>query len=269
MQFLTEPEPVRGVLLPASQGISRIVAPNPGPMTCHGTNTYLIAQDDGTNIVLDPGPDDAAHLAAVLDAAGRISAIFVSHIHHDHIGALPALRAATGAPVHAMSPSVSPDHLWQDGDKVAGFTVIHTPGHASDHVCLAREDGVVFSADHIMGWSTTLVSAPDGDMAAYFTSLERMLTRNDSLYLPGHGPSITDPKTHTTALLTHRQEREAAVLTILTERPSAIARFVNSLYAGLPERLHLAAARSIEAHLLKLHAEGRVVLTDGVWARVG
>lgn len=268
MHFITEPEPVRGVLLPSAPGISRIVAPNPGPMTCHGTNTYLIAQEDGTSIILDPGPDDPAHVAAVLDAAGRVSAIFVSHIHHDHIGALPALRAATGAPVHAMSPSVSPDHPWQDGDVAAGFTVIHTPGHASDHVCLARGDGVVFSADHVMGWSTSLVSAPDGDMAAYFASLERMLARSDSLYLPGHGPAIHDPATHTRALLTHRQEREAAVLTILAERPSAIARFVNSLYAGLPERLHLAAARSIEAHLLKLQAEGRVTLNEGVWVKV-
>ncbi len=266
MAFITEPEPVRGVLLPAADDISRIVAPNPGPMTCHGTNTYLIAQPDGTSIVLDPGPDDAAHVAAILDAAGRVSAILLSHTHIDHVGALPALKAATGAPVHAFSAGIAPDHLLRDGGEVAGFTVLHTPGHASDHVCLARADGVVFSADHIMGWSTSLVSAPDGDMAAYFASLERMLARNDTLYLPGHGPAITDPTGHTAFLLAHRRDREAAVLAVLTEGPAAIDEIVTRLYQGLADRLRPAAARSVHAHLMKLETEGRAGEQGGLWS---
>jgi glyoxylase-like metal-dependent hydrolase (beta-lactamase superfamily II) len=266
MAFLTESEPVRGVLLPSASGISRIVARNPGAMTYHGTNTYLIAQPDGTSIVLDPGPDDAEHVAAILDAAGRVSAILLSHTHVDHIGALASLRAATGAPVHAFSRAIAPDHVLQDGDEVAGLTVLHTPGHASDHVCFARADGVVFSADHIMGWSTSLVSEPDGDMAAYFASLERMLTRSDSLYLPGHGPGISDPAGHAQFLLDHRRGREAAVLAVLADGPADIDAIVTQLYQGLAERLRPAAARSVHAHLVKLATEGRAVAQAGEWA---
>ena len=154
-------------------------------MTYWGTNTYLIEGPDGLT-VLDPGPDDPAHVAALL-AAGPVTRILLSHTHHDHLGAVAALRERTGAPVHAWhSPSVpvGPFEPVRDGDAVAGWTAVFTPGHAGDHVCFAR-DGVVFSADHVMGWSSSVVSPPDGNMAAYVQSLRRMLARDDRLYLPG------------------------------------------------------------------------------------
>jgi glyoxylase-like metal-dependent hydrolase (beta-lactamase superfamily II) len=263
MAHLTEAEPVRGVLLPAASGISRIVAPNPSPMTYHGTNTYLIAAADGTSIVVDPGPCSADHVAAVLDAAGRVSRIFVTHAHHDHVGALQALRAATGAPVYAFDAGVEPDHRFLDGVEVAGWTVLHTPGHAADHVCLARADGVVFSADHIMGWSTSVVG---DDMADYIASLRRMLARDDRLYLPGHGPSIANPAEYTQFLLDHRLAREAAILVALARGPQAIDALVDALYVGLEARLKPMAGRSVAAHLGKLRREGRAVEAGAVWS---
>src|SRR5262249_28918630 len=156
LAFLTEPEPPRGTALPIAPGIARIVAPNPGPMTYHGTNTYLIEGADGTT-VMDPGPDDAGHVNAILGATrGRVGAILLSHTHRDHAGAVRALRAASGAQVQAFhsgaDPSFAPDIPLADGDAACGWTVLHTPGHAADHLCFAR-DGVLFSADHVMSWS--------------------------------------------------------------------------------------------------------------------
>lgn len=261
MNFLTETAPPRGVAMPMTHGIRRIVADNPGPMTYHGTNTYLLDGPDGVSI-LDPGPDDAAHLAAVLAAAGAVARILISHSHIDHVAALPALRAATGAPVFAHSPAVAPDHLLADGDAVAGWAVLHTPGHAPDHLCLAREDGVVMTADHVMGWSSSVVSPPDGDMAAYFASLERLLARNDRLYLPGHGPAIVQPRDHARFLLDHRRGREAAIEAVL---PRDVPGIVELLYEGIAARLKPAAQRNVLAHLLKLESEGRARRAGEVW----
>jgi glyoxylase-like metal-dependent hydrolase (beta-lactamase superfamily II) len=175
MAFLTEPDPERGVALPVVPGISRIVANNPSLMTYHGTNTYLIEADDAF-VVLDPGPNDDGHLENILAATqGRVSAILLSHTHSDHLGTTAALKAHTGATTYAFQlsadPAFFPDVLLRDGDTVAGMTAIHTPGHASDHLCFARPDGIVFSADHVMSWSSSIVSPPGGDMAAYVASL--------------------------------------------------------------------------------------------------
>src|SRR3712207_5293845 len=210
MAFLTEPNPKRGAALPVVPGISRIVANNPSLMTYHGTNTYLIEAEDGF-VVVDPGPDDDGHLKDILTATqGRISAILLSHTHSDHLGATAALKARTGAPTYASHLSAddafSPDVLLRDGDTVVGMTTLHTPGHASDHLCFARSDGLVFSADHVMSWSSSIVSPPGGDMAAYIASLRLMLSRNDSLYLPGHGPPLPNPKPYVEELLNHRSE---------------------------------------------------------------
>jgi glyoxylase-like metal-dependent hydrolase (beta-lactamase superfamily II) len=257
--LLTEPEPPRGVALPVAPGIHRLVADNPGAMTYHGTNTYLIGGEAGTT-VLDPGPDSAAHVAAILAAtSGRVARILVSHGHTDHVGALPALAATTGAPV------LRHGHGLADGDVVDGWTVLHTPGHAADHLCLARADGVVFTADHVMSFATSVVIPPDGDMAAYMAGLRRLLARDDALYLPGHGPPIFRPGAFVQALLEHRLAREAGILARLHQAPQTQAVLVEALYVPLDPRLRGAAEASVLAHLLKLQAEGRAVRGDGGW----
>ncbi len=265
MAFLTEASPLRGVALDVAPGIRRIVAENPGPMTYHGTNTYLLEGPDGV-MVLDPGPEDALHLAAVLKAAGKVAKILISHSHIDHVAGLPAMRAATGAPVYAYAASLEPDHVLADHDVVAGLVALHTPGHAPDHLCFARADGVVMTADHVMGWSTSVVNPPEGDMAAYFASLHRLLGREDRLYLPGHGPAIENPAVHVRFLLDHRMGREAAILRALVAGPQDVAALVSTLYVGLADRLRPAAARNVTSHLIKLQAEGRAVPNAEAWA---
>ena len=272
MDFLTEPEPIRDTVLPVVPGISRIVAANPGPMTYHGTNTYLIEGTDGT-IVLDPGPDDAAHVQAIMaGTGGRIAKILVSHTHRDHIGALPELRAASGAPTHAFhrsaEPSFTADAPLRDGDIVDGWTALHTPGHAADHLAFARADGVVFTGDHVMSWSTSVVSPPQGDMSAYFASLRRLLAREDSLHLPGHGPPITETRRFVRALLDHRVMRENAVLGALRRAPADTGGLVLAIYTGIAPALRGAAERNVLAHLLKLETEGRAVREAEIWRAV-
>jgi glyoxylase-like metal-dependent hydrolase (beta-lactamase superfamily II) len=269
MAFLTEPEPTRDMAVPVAPGISRIVAANPGPMTYHGTNTYLIEGEDGA-IVLDPGPDDPVHVQAILRATGgRIARLLLSHSHRDHLGALPALRAATGALAcgfrYCQDPGFTPDFPLDDGDTVAGWTALHTPGHAADHLCFANADGIVFTADHVMTWSTSVISPPAGDMAAYLTSLRRLLGRDDRLLLPGHGPPLAHPRAYLLDLLIHRKRREAAVLAAIKVAPRTPAELADLLYSPLNPRLHAAAERILLAHLLKLHAEGRAEPVDGVW----
>ena len=264
MAFLTEPKPEPGQAVTMAPGIRRIVASNPGPMTYHGTNTYLLDGADGVT-VLDPGPDQPAHREAVLAAAGKVSRILVSHSHSDHVDGLAAMRAATGAPVFAHAGDLAPDRLLVDGDDVFGWTVLHTPGHAPDHLCFARADGVVLSADHVMGWSSTVVSPPLGDMVAYFGSLRRMLEREDRIYLPGHGPVIAQPRTFVRFLLDHRLGREAAILRLLAAGPTTPASLVQALYVGLAPHLRPAAERSVLAHLIKLAAEGAAAHLDDTW----
>ncbi|MCW3476448.1 MBL fold metallo-hydrolase [Limobrevibacterium gyesilva] len=269
MAFLTEPEPARGVVIPVIPGIGRIVAANPGPMTYHGTNTYLIDGPDGTT-VLDPGPADPAHVQHILAATGgKVVRILLSHTHRDHVGALAALQAATGARSHAFhrsaAPGFAPDVPLRDGDEVAGWTALHTPGHAADHLCFARADGVVFTADHIMSWSSSIVSPPDGDMSAYFASLRRMLARDDRLYLSGHGPPRRDTRAYAQHLLDHRLQREGAIVTALAEAPQDTLALVDRLYAPVNPRLRGAAERNVLAHLLKLRDEGRALQDGTVW----
>ena len=270
LTFLTEPEPARGVRLPVLPGISRIVAENPGRMTYHGTNTYLMEGPDGVT-VLDPGPASAAHVATILRTApGRVVRILLSHTHEDHLGATAALRDATGAPVAAWHTSADgtfiPDIPLHDAEEVAGMVALFTPGHAADHLCFVRPDGVVFSADHVMGWSTSVVEPPGGDMAAYFASLHRMLDRTgDRLYLPGHGPPIPEPRAYVAALLEHRQAREQAILDALQTATLATPALADALYPAVDPQLRRAAERNVMAHLIKLEGEGRVVRRGEGW----
>lgn len=271
MVFLTEPEPRRGATLTVAPGVRRIVARNAGPMTYWGTNTYLLDQPDGV-AVLDPGPDDAQHVADVLREAGApVRRILLSHTHPDHLGAVAALRTATGAPVHAYArpavPGFVPDVLLEDGDGAAGLQAFFVPGHAADHLCFAAPDGTLFSADHVMSWSSSVVSPPEGDMAAYMAGLERLLGRDDRLYLPGHGPPLADPRPFVHDLLTHRVERERAILAALGDDPQRAAAFVALLYPELDLGLRRAAERNVVAHLAKLAGEGRAAQDGEGWRR--
>ena len=274
MPFLTEPEPARGENLPVMPGISRIVADNPGPMTYHGTNTYLIETPGGV-VVLDPGPEHhPEHVAAILrHTGGHVAMILVSHTHHDHVGAVPELQAATGAPTAGFARSAidtfEPDIKLEHGSEVVGMAALHTPGHAADHICLAlpAADGkkVLFSADHVMSWSTSVVSPPGGDMRAYFASLQLLLDRDDDVFLPGHGPPLPQPRGLVREMLTHRMIREQAIRRKLQDAPADAHTIMAALYSQLNPRLQRAAERNVLAHLLKMEAEGTAVRDGEVW----
>jgi glyoxylase-like metal-dependent hydrolase (beta-lactamase superfamily II) len=269
MAFLTEPVPERGARLPVIPGVSRIVANNPSLMTYHGTNTYLIETPDGL-VVLDPGPDDDGHLDDILRATkAEVQAILISHTHSDHLGSTAALKARTGAVTYAFhlsgDPAFTPDVLLRDGDGVAGMIALHTPGHASDHLCFARPDGIVFSADHVMSWSSSIVSPPGGNMADYCASLQRMLDRDDNLYLPGHGPPLPGPRPYVQELLDRRIKRENEIAAALEAGPVGTWNLVDQLYSKTDPWLRRAAERNVEAHLQKLQAEGRAALKDDLW----
>jgi glyoxylase-like metal-dependent hydrolase (beta-lactamase superfamily II) len=283
MRFLRDDTLPHGAAEEAAPLVRRIVCPNPGPFTFRGTNTYLVGRGEVT--VIDPGPEDAAHLSAILGAteAERITRILVSHTHRDHSPGAAALARATGAPSLGFGPHLTPpeaggeggDHAFRpdivlpDGAAVEGgewrLTALHTPGHCANHLCFALETarggGVLFSADHVMSWSTSIVSPPDGDMAAYMASLARIAAREDRLYLPGHGPPLPEPAPFVAALAAHRREREARVREALrAARRATAAELVPAAYGPeLDPRLAPAAARSLLAHLIKLAAEGEAV----------
>ncbi len=273
MPFLIEAEPPRGIALACVPGISRVVARNPSVMTYFGTNTYLIEAEDGLT-VLDPGPDDPVHVRDVIDAAaGRpVRRIALTHTHRDHFGATAALKNATGAPVYAFHrpavPHFTPDHAMAEGDEVAGLKALHTPGHASDHFCFAYQTAqgpVLFSGDHVMSWSSSIVSPPDGNMKQYYENLLRLLERDDQLYLPGHGPMLSEPLALVRELVAHRLAREKAILTLVGETPASVAEIAGILYAKQDPWLKIAAERNVLAHLQKLQIEGRVFQDHEVW----
>jgi glyoxylase-like metal-dependent hydrolase (beta-lactamase superfamily II) len=265
MPFLTEPEPPRGVTIPVLPGISRIVARNASVMTYQGTNTYLVEGQDGLTLI-DPGPKDAQHTQDILAATeGRdLKRILLTHTHSDHWGGVAALQAATGLPVHSYKNSAkagfTPDIALDEGDEVAGMTALHTPGHAADHLCFVyRPDGlprILFSGDHVMSWSSSIVSPPDGDMLAYYHGLERLLTRDDEVYLGGHGPALHEPQALVETLLSHRRHREATIMAQLRAGDWSVVELAERLYHKTDPFLKVAAQRNVLAHLLKLQAEG-------------
>jgi glyoxylase-like metal-dependent hydrolase (beta-lactamase superfamily II) len=275
-----------GRLEPVSPLIRRIVAHNPGPFTFFGTGTYVVGH--GKVAVIDPGPDLPEHVVALLAglAGEAVSHILITHTHLDHSPAAAALQAATAAPTHGFGPhgrhgetgesgadlAFSPDHRLGDGDGVEGpgwrLEAVHTPGHASNHLCFALpQEQALFSGDHVMGWSTTVVAPPDGDMAAYMRSLEKLQQRGDEVFWPTHGGPIRDPQRHISALIEHRLARRRAVLAALTARPATPAALVGQVYPGLDPRLTGAAAQSLLAHLIELGEAGLARETNGSWYR--
>jgi len=263
--------------------IRRVTANNPGPFTFRGTGTYIVGH--GTVAVIDPGPDDGDHLAALLAATAgeRVSDILVTHHHLDHSPLARALAAATGAriqgraspghhhddavKVEAGSDHFVPDLSLDDGAAVAGegwtFEAIATPGHTSNHICYAlAEENALFSGDHVMGWSTTVITPPDGDMGDYMRSLERIRARRFSTLWPTHGPPITEVEPFIAAYAEHRRERERQILIRLEAGDRTIVSMVPTLYAAVDSRLWPAAARSVQAHMIELVKTGRVSCDD-------
>jgi glyoxylase-like metal-dependent hydrolase (beta-lactamase superfamily II) len=253
-----------GVASAISPLVRRIVAPNAGLLTGPGTNTYLVGVDE--IVVVDPGPDVAGHVDAIVGCGGdRIRWIVVTHGHEDHAGAAPALAAATGAEVLAFGTIGEGFELEATEFRVQA---LHTPGHSSDHLCyLLEEERMLFSGDTVIDGSTVTIAPPDGDMAAYLASLERLSSRRLRLrtIAPGHGQLIDDPANRLAAYLRHRLEREAAILAALEAGAATVEQVVEEVYADLVQDLRPAAAQTVHAHLLKLAAEGRVTGADGAW----
>src|SRR5580693_4522344 len=259
-----------GRLEPVAPGIRRIIARNPGPFTFRGTGTYVVGE--GKVAVIDPGPDLPEHIEALLmDLAGEeVTHILVTHTHRDHSPAAAAVKEATGAPTYGFGPHAGGrrgEPGVEDGGEIAGdgwgFEAVHTPGHTSNHLCFALPDsGILFSGDHVMGWSTSVIAPPDGDMAAYMASLDKLLGRADAVYWPTHGPAITEPQDYVRTFIAHRREREAGILDCLRAGVGRIEAIVERLYAGLQPGLRRAAGRSVNAHLIDLVARG-IVESDG------
>ncbi len=271
-----------GVVDRVSPLIRRVVANNPGPFTLHGTGTYIVG--NGKVAVIDPGPLDDDHVAALMKAieGEEVSHIVVTHTHRDHSPAAAPLKAATAAPTYAYGPHGSgrpeyagesveegadkefaPDHEVRDGDAIEGdgwtLRAIYTPGHTSNHTCFTlEEENILFSGDHIMGWSTTIVSPPDGDMGRYMASLDKLIEMDHVRYWPTHGPAIEDPQNYVRAYKAHRQDRDRQILERLAEGPQLIPDMVKIMYAEVPEFLHGAAARSVLSHLIQMVEAGTV-----------
>ncbi|MDU8912124.1 MBL fold metallo-hydrolase [Aestuariicoccus sp. MJ-SS9] len=281
--------PVPEVAEEVAPGVRRILCDNPSPMTFRGTNTYLVGTRDIA--VIDPGPDDARHLEAILTALSpgqHIAHIVVTHAHLDHSPLAAPLRARTGAPVHAFgdaragrSPEMetlaasglagggegvdaafAPTEMLADGAELTGdgwrLRAWHTPGHFGNHIALELGD-LLFSGDLVMGWASSLVSPPDGDLTAFMQSCERLLTRDWRRLLPGHGAPVEAPAARISELLTHRRAREAAILQVLHAGPADAAGLARAIYTDTPPALLGAAARNVLAHLIDLTRKSRVI----------
>jgi glyoxylase-like metal-dependent hydrolase (beta-lactamase superfamily II) len=262
--------------------VRRLVAPNPSPFTFNGTCTYIVG--NGAVAVVDPGPDDDAHLAAILAAVDgkRIETILITHTHRDHSPLANRLRAATGARIVGAAPfapkgdgtdgpdsahdrDYAPDALLGDGElfRGEGFTIeaVATPGHCANHLCLALiEENALFSGDHVMAWSTSVVAPPDGSMGAYMASLDKVRARDEHIFWPGHGGPVWEPQRYVRALALHRRQREASILAALAEGAETVPDLVAMVYVGLDGSLTRAAGHSTLAHLEDLRERGQVVV---------
>jgi len=268
--------------------VRRVLAPNPSPFTFTGTETYIVGAGHEV-AVIDPGPDDPAHLSALLATIGKskVTAICCTHTHRDHSPAAAPLKALTGAPVigcdvlaleddgpradASFDTTYSPDRVLRDGDSLSGpdwtLTAIATPGHTSNHLCFALEEsGALFTGDHVMGWSTSVVSPPDGDMTAYMASLDRLYNRKDRVYYPAHGAQVDKPQQLVRGMIGHRRQRERQIIRLLEEGLGLIADMVPRMYKGVDQRLWAAAGRSVLAHLIDLEQKSRVTRVGEQWS---
>jgi glyoxylase-like metal-dependent hydrolase (beta-lactamase superfamily II) len=265
-------------------GIARVLAHNPSAFTYYGTQTYLIG--DREVAVIDPGPDLPEHLDALERAAGGrpVVAIMCTHTHRDHSPASRPLAERTGAPIigcarlaletggpradASFDGDYAPDRVLEDSQSIAvdgkHITAVATPGHTSNHLCFAYE-GALLSGDHVMGWSTTVVVPPDGDMAAYMASLDKLRQREDRVYYPAHGPPVTNPQQYVRHLMGHRMQREKQILKLVGEKPRPIPEIVANAYPGLDPRLVIAAGGSVLAHLVDLERRGLVERQGELW----
>ncbi len=268
-------------------GIRRVIAENPSPFTLYGTGTYILGR--GEVAVIDPGPADGAHIAKLLEAleGETISHIFITHTHMDHSPGCRLLQAHTDAKSYAYGPhgagkleqgvpveeggdmEFEPDELVRDGDVLTGddwsVECVFTPGHTSNHMCYQlRESKALFTGDHVMGWSTSIISPPDGDMGAYIASLDRLLERDDAVYWPTHGPCIDDPKPHVQAFIEHRLARERQIIDCIEQGVHRIEDMVPMMYTELPEFMYPAAARSVLASMEHLVGNGALKADGGV-----
>jgi glyoxylase-like metal-dependent hydrolase (beta-lactamase superfamily II) len=265
-------------------GIARVLAHNPSAFTYYGTQTYLVGQ--GKVAVIDPGPALDAHIDALVAAIGgrTVVAICCTHTHRDHSPAAAPLAGLTGAPIIGCAPlaletvgpradaafdgDYAPDRVLGDGESIDidgwPMTAVATPGHTSNHLCFAFGDALL-TGDHVMGWSTTVVVPPDGDMADYMASLEKLRQRGDRIYYPAHGPPVTNPQQYVRGLIGHRLQREKQILRLVGEQPRDIPDIVGKAYPGLDPRLTAAAGGSVHAHLRDLEARGLVVAEGESW----
>ena len=281
-------EPHYGEAVPVAEGVERLTVNNPSAFTFHGTNSYIVGRQSVA--VIDPGPDNEAHFEALMAALkGReVTHIAVSHTHRDHSPLARRLQQATGAIVVAEGPHRAarplhegevnpfgessdldfvPDIALADGDLVEGdgwtLRAVLTPGHAANHAAFALENtGILFSADHVMAWATSVVAPPDGAMSDYMASLEKLLARDDRIYFPGHGGPVNAPQAFVRGLRTHRRMRERAVLERMKAGDRLIADMVKAIYRDTDPRLHGAAALSVLAHIEDLVEKG-LVTADG------
>ncbi|MBN06886.1 MAG: MBL fold metallo-hydrolase [Rhodospirillaceae bacterium] len=281
-RFITEFDCEYGVMVDVSPTIRRIVAQNPGPFTFKGTATYVVGH--GKVAVIDPGPDLPAHVDALLEALDgeEITHQLITHTHKDHSPAAQRLQQRIGASTYGFGPhgagkyekgveveeggdpDFTPDHALIHGDRVVGdgwsLDCVYTPGHTSNHLCYAyREENALFTGDHVMGWSTTVVSPPDGDMREYLDSLRHLSERNDQIYYPTHGAPIENPGPFVRGLIAHRKMRERQIISVLEAGENTIRDMVPGMYKGLDPILIPAAQRSVFAHVIDLVEQGKVV----------
>jgi glyoxylase-like metal-dependent hydrolase (beta-lactamase superfamily II) len=275
-----------GTVAELSPLVRRVVARNPSAFTFHGTGTYIVGR--GKVAVIDPGPADPAHIDALTHALRNetVTHILITHTHRDHSPGTAELQRRTGAPSFAFGPhpmprgalaveeggdhDFRPDEIMADGDTLDGhgwtLSALHTPGHISNHLCFGlNEERALFTGDHVMGWSTTVISPPDGNMTDYYASLRKLLPRDEQRYYPTHGAPIDEhstgasPQHFVQALLQHRAGREDQIMRCLAAGPQTIPQMVTTMYHDVPSYLHPAAARSVLAHLIHMTEEGRVV----------
>ncbi len=287
--------PDTGRAVELEPGLRLVLAPNPSPMTHWGTNTYLVGQS--RIVVVDPGPDDPSHLAALRAALGsaRVEAVVVTHAHRDHSPLAPILARGTGAPVLGFGPPEAgrsptmaalaaeeaiaggegvdtdfrPDATLAEGDRLEtegiAIGILHTPGHFAGHLALEVGDALL-TGDHVMDWASTLVSPPDGDVAAFMRTSARLRARSDRVLYPGHGAPIRDPAARLDWLMAHRRSREAAILDALGPRALSVSAITARAYRDVPPALLAAAERNVLAHLVDLTERGRVIATPSLGA---